>query len=802
MYLNEGLLGDIILCDPVTSRGKKSLENLGLQNAITEDFFYNILRVKSKFDEDEEPEDRDIDELENGLFCQYTLEAEQFREMRSRLEDFEDSLTNDKSDSYPLLMLGVAGNGKSIEAIRKVFFERDRDDIFGCKIYLDLEGSPSKITKGGLTFQCRNPESALDVFYIKLLDYMVDFLQEHRDYASEICKNFCAEFEERNLKNESEVAFFGALKKYAPGLLNKLWKGKNDTEKEVFTLLDKLSSTGKVQEKIESLFEVLMLILFCLSPKKKHFIVIDNIEEYIKVDQSNVYILDSDISQIYKSIKLATGNIVRRFDSIQRGLAWESFKVVFVMRRTSLWFLDPSMLHCPFQHDRRMCDVTGYFHLPAIWVKKKKHIWEEMLSHDTDDKSRALIDILDTIMCDCDEKALGTTFQTLIAPLMSYGIRRNARAQAHCASVVYDILSAADDTLDYTSFESYSFKENAKNSAARYMFRRALLEIQFKWCIANKKRNRWASLGIGHIASQKKIKVGGHEVEVNETKYYSNQNVSMMRRILTCLSRFDDGDPRDNTHSTHFDMFSTIPLYELIRGVLVNPVNRPEILNDDYEAFARVLIALSDMSYDDTRSAPYVVLNIKDSQFHAKASFSELANLCKKIFEAGPEESLPDKKYNCAEFGARITNAGYAFLLDWQASFSFMASLYCFSIPPLFFLKNSGMIQYVIDTVYMNADNLCKKYESDAIRFLENRANLTLKEGGYLLSQGGKFITFREHVKMRHIQHLQLFKTYIKECYANLGMSENTVASLLEYISEYIEKYRTWRTDEGAKECF
>ncbi len=139
-------------------------------------------------------------------------------------------------------------------------------------------------------------------------------------------------------------------------------------------------------------------------------------------------------------------------------------------------------------------------------------------------------------------------------------------------------------------------------------------------------------------------------------------------------------------------------------------------------------------------------------------------------------------------------------MLDWQASYSFMASLYCFTFPPLFFLRDRERICYVIETVYKEANRLCKMYENDAIRFCENNSKLTLKCGGYLVKHGDKYITFRERVKDMHLNHLRLYSTFIHECADSLGMSSETAEVIDAKILEYINLYRSWNTGEGAKQ--
>lgn len=240
------------------------------------------------------------------------------------------------------------------------------------------------------------------------------------------------------------------------------------------------------------------------------------------------------------------------------------------------------------------------------------------------------------------------------------------------------------------------------------------------------------------------------------------------------------------------------------KHALVDPLKSNKISNEDLVQFARVLIALSDMSNGDTKGAPYVILSIRDDRFHENPNALVLAELLNKILEAGYEASLPGKKYNCSDFGTRITDAGNSFLLDWQASFSLMSALHCFTVPSLFFLKDISSIKYVIETVYGASVTLCEMYEEEAMRFCGNE--VTLRTGTYLPKNNNEYITFKQRVKDLHMNHLLLYRDYIQKNYNHIGIGEDDMLDLTAdntgFINRYIEKYRQWKTRGEALECF
>lgn len=114
--LKEELIGDIILCEPITRKGKESLERLGLSpEDITSTYFYDHLYVTSKYDDKREFETTASNQTatDNSLYYQYTVDNIQFEELKERLRTFNARFCSNSPNEYPLLMLGVAGNGKS-----------------------------------------------------------------------------------------------------------------------------------------------------------------------------------------------------------------------------------------------------------------------------------------------------------------------------------------------------------------------------------------------------------------------------------------------------------------------------------------------------------------------------------------------------------------------------------------------------------------------------------------------------------------------------------------------------------------
>lgn len=800
ILLSEKSIGDLILCDPITREGVESLERLGLSiNEVSPDYFYKYLRVASKFDKDENEiiEEESKKYESHYLYYQYTANKVQLASIKDRIKQFDLRFFSNARNEYPLLVLGVAGNGKSIEANRRI---RDIKKDYGIEsnsVYFDLESAFTKISYGK-TYICPE-ETSLWLLCIKILNGIMQYIRCNHLLCNEIFENFNRLILKENLANQEQIKIFNNINEYR--------LGDNSTETRLFSSLLALLNSKQPEHDIKQLLELLLWIMYCSSPSKKQYLLLDNIEQYIQLDEKKIQILNSDISVIYNIINSIVTNLINDFDRIERDLGWKAFKIIIILRRTSLGLLDRSLLQSPVRGRSNTADVTGYFQVSEIWFNKKEFIWDKLLvTKYSSPENNKIIQMVDRLMND-NIFSIGMDYQSLIAPLMSYGIRRNARSQAHAAYNTYQLLvNGKKENIDYDDFEKLMSRTSVENSSVHYMFRRALVEAHFKWAISAQNQERWKKLNLGHLNGKKQYRYEGKKFFIEKVSYNDLSCVTLTWRILSFLSNFPEENTfTENVGKTVIDMFSTLSLYDLVEGVLINPTRKNKIKENDFLQLSKVLLSLSNMSYDDTKSAPYVILCIRDSNFHINTYESVLAAILKKIWDAGKEKSLPGEEYNNCDFGIRITDAGYSFLLDWQASFSFLASINCFTIPSLFFLKDVALIKYVIETVYNASLSLCERYETEAKLFCDGN-DLTLKLGNYLPKHKNIPVTFKQRVRELHINHLLLYRRYLENNHDILGISkkdcENLTMKNSGYIFTYIAKYRDWQIGEGAAECF
>ena len=115
-----------------------------------------------------------------------------------------------------------------------------------------------------------------------------------------------------------------------------------------------------------------MYIVYCSCPDQKHYIVFDNIESYIEISSKSIPIPDGSLREIYKQIKDTTKSIMNDFDRIKQDEGWRAFKIVVVVRRTSLDLLEPRHVHSVAIPKENIADLTGHFQVDDIWEKKAK----------------------------------------------------------------------------------------------------------------------------------------------------------------------------------------------------------------------------------------------------------------------------------------------------------------------------------------------------------------------------------------------------------------------------------------------
>jgi len=821
--LTELRLGDIILCEPLTNRGIEALDNLGLKDKVSPDDFFNDMYINPKYADDALfTQPVDDPPLENI----YSVSSDRFGEMKRKLEDFDQKFTSDTVNHSPLLIIGTAGNGKSIEAHNKIRSpKRGNVNIKSNRILYNFEKAFAELPHGvkfSLKIEPGNDQTqdALWLICISLLDELYNLVINHWKNISVITKNYQKYFVKTNNTDDTEKMFFSYIKKYRP---RNLKSGKN-----LFQAMIDLIDENNVIQSIDNLLKKTMNVMYCICPQNKNYIVFDNLEHYIKLNQRYVPIHNSALSHIYNFATKVMGDLTKIYDGIHPRESWRAFKIILVLRRTSAHLLVESDAQYATKFLSMGNDYTGHFDIWRIWDKKMPIIWGCIKDNYNPEQSSAVMEIINDMMKDhpgCG--ILGMSYQDRIAPLMNSGIRRNGRAQAHAAMCVYDILfKNIKYYIDFATIKkilNFELKQDEKlpgtAKSARYLYRMALLEIQYKWMIIqDDSQERFTKLYLGKLSEIKEsqdtdqfgTKINMREVVWDGTEKY---NATLVRRILSFLSNFMDKNVVEFEKGEAFKtgLFETKSLYDLMEGIFLNPVEKcgekKLTQSDHFLPLATVLNSLGSMSHSATKAAPFVILGVNDLRFSSPDPDSAFAVILDEIWQAGPKESSVEGRYKCKDFGVRLTEAGDAFLRNIQPSFSFFAALYCSEEVPLFFLKDPKRIQFVITSVYNAAESLCNDYELAANSFCGINSTLNKPNCNYLPKTKGERITFRHRVKDLHSHHLNLYKDFIENNIGVLDITEDkeSFKDMMKQIEKTITSYNNWKLvdDKGKNiECF
>jgi hypothetical protein len=820
----EKLIRDIILCEPVTSRGRESRDDLGLKDILDEKLFYGTSTTESIYVKPTFASST-IDVIDGNtgesiVGYPYTISAEKFREKQVKLAEFNDKFVSDSENQSLLFMVGTPGNGKSVEIHHKIKNPmRNGEPIKSDFVIYELDNTHDEIRQDGFVFSTPVDDNPLWLIIISLLEKIYELVEKYADIVSQIGSRYNELIIGKGIQTDEESNFFESILSFRTN--------EKKTHKKLYESMKTLVDDEELNKRevlpvksIKNLLRVTIDLCYCIEPKKKHYIVFDNIEAFIKLGERFIPIHNNTIAAINTYISSVMDNVSNQYKRIKEGESWRAFKIILVLRRTSAYLIVKSVAHNAAAILKRGNDYTGHVDIWRVWKKKEKLIWEPYLKkHYNSIEYERIIWILNKIMADTPS-AYGTSFQGMIATMMNMGIRRNANAQAHIVIAVHGYLSDGDNRhINYEQFQSLL----GVYDTSRFMFRRALLNIEYKWMIASlAAEDRFNKLKLGTILDKDDER--GKDTSKAFINYKKVQlpsdsiHITYVWRILSYLSIPDSSTIPIRGTNYETDMYATISPYNLMQSVFLLPNGQLSPYYSNYSkieeyflTLANVLAALSDFSNEETKTAPMLVLDMDDTRMEARDTASELAIILKEIWEAGEKESTDSGKYSRSKYSIRLTDSGYSFVRHILPSFTFFEAQYCNEEFPLFFLRDIKRIKSVIDNVYNVANALCNRYEDATDKFCGEKQ--ILKNTNYLNRCGTNRTTFRKRVKEMHTEYLKLYQDFLNENWKTLGFDATTQGNDLfwdketkdnenheEYfISKYIDRYKKWSTD---KKCF
>lgn len=765
MRLTEKDLVHVILCEPFTTKGFNRVKNLHLEKQLTKEFVIKngllIDGANSYGQVHSEGYDPNL-----AINAGYTTPAEQRRRHQTNFITIDQQFVSMGLADGVLTFTAVVGNGKSIEIYRRLYQSEKENGVDSAvsSVILDLEISKAYVTRD-TQYNCPNRDNSLWLFCTTLLNGVIEYIEANKSQCEEIAKRFFATEALYIRTTPEQKAVFSDIKELAVG-----WP---ESTKKVFdSVLNLLRSKDPGKNKnedakkdIESLLDLLAMLMYCQDPNHLHYIVIDNLEQYVKLTQGKrIQILDTDIKEIFAILRGCNNNMFKLLASLSE-VEDCPVKIIFAIRRTSKRLLGLNYLTGDEFKENAFHDITGHTHIYDIWDKKLEKVWRKEtgsigLAEQYDSYSGDVIDILTWMMSDRPNDRFGGSYQALIAGLMSQGLRRIAKAEAGTAFKMYEYLTDNDYTIDYEQFKRFQNERNATT----YLLRRALVQCQIRRFIEPREGNRWKELNIGYVTPETQNKNLGWQrtVEIQNADYLEQGTTTLTWRILAALSRHYGLHEETSIAAYPVEVFDTVPLVQLMREVLLAPQDDPaevNIRNKPIRSFARTIYALGNMSFRETEGSPFIIVMFGEPL----DSEEDLANALAEMWEASYLNEKP-KRYDPVDYCVRITEAGYCFVFDWIASFSYMAALKCYAIPPLVLLKDRNMIELVLDSVFQGSKQMLDQAirETEWFTKVDDR-NTTLKWYGLQVGAGREQISLLTRVKSLHTDYLRLYRDHINK---------------------------------------
>ncbi len=560
--VNENLIRNILLCDPITSRGREKLAALGLEGKIGPKEFFNRLWAKP-FNESEAEK---INETDSTDPSPYDYRHVQFKDVNDRRNRFEKRFKESSGAHFTALM-GVVGSGKSIEIQRRVFessgsqylpYRHDEYDgmyseaekadeietpFFPASpnaILIDLECSMKTVTQGD-SYKCPNLDKPLWLFCTTLLDtliYYIIFLhREHRGKLKSIENNLFEYFknERRNVNsvNNKQIEVFKKISMWANA-------PEDDPNSEIFgdifkLILDLLDSkpTERARDRdtsqeaakkdINTLLNMLYLVAFCVNPDEPITVIVDNIEDYIATGNTDndaqaeaIRLSNLDVKDIYDCLRQAVADYGKYALDVWKSTTYTkkpTSNIFMVARRTTVELLEPTtFLNAHEARIDDLFDITGDTEIEKIWDQKKKLLWDEsrILKDNCEDSVGDYIAFADGIIHDAVK---ASSIQQKAARILARGLRRIGQNESTIIYEMYKLLtgvpSGGEGTSKYIDLETFKNISKSKD-ASKYILRQAIMEYYFQLQIKQTQLNnnpvgqRWKHLNVGHLAPRDK----------------------------------------------------------------------------------------------------------------------------------------------------------------------------------------------------------------------------------------------------------------------------------------------------------
>ncbi len=531
--VSSSFIEDLLLCDPITERGREKLRNLGIIGKIGPKQFFEKkygIWVPPIEAENAKAIAYEIDPSDSAPYKERQVEYEAIA--RRRVE-FNKLFSGEPGSHFAALM-GVVGSGKSVEVQRKVYENTefralpyrvgDQDweidsDLFQTPnaILIDLERDVRDV-QDGVRYSCPRPLTPMWLFCTSLLEtvrgYILYLKRTENERLKNAIKNLELYFENDALdihKADEYRDLFVTLAYYASGEKR---EGKSVTSSNVFRdILNILKSNPDSRsrdifadddaagEDIERLLILLFLLQFCTFPTTPKNIIIDNIEEYIGIRFGNktsksIAVSNVQVKKIYDCLETVARRIQTTFidDAIKkvRRESKTSVSIIMCIRRTTFELLNYTYMGTVESKYDEVFDITGDIDISDIWDAKKRALWdnetgiwepgEQNLQNSCESSMGDYIAFADIAFRDSKDI---NSLQERYSRMLARGLRRIGHCESQAIFDLYRLLVASPDVkqrkyISYKEFLDIQASDIGKVNAAKHLFRMAFLEQYYR----------------------------------------------------------------------------------------------------------------------------------------------------------------------------------------------------------------------------------------------------------------------------------------------------------------------------------
>lgn len=657
----KDLMSNLLLADPLTTKGRGALTSLGLH--ITEEEYLKNLYVDPFTLYERELTEHPNFDIDPDYAYDYVQQVG-MNTLRDIQISFESRLS--KLDDSLFIIKGGAGSGKTTYVHH---LQQEYNHLKFC--FCDFEEACKAIGLFGIPYDFGNKFNNNVWKFISIVILKIDrTLFEKKDWMDfsthvEYLKNILEKYRQYFSDLNSEIpivdeqgmwGFFDCFEKYIEEKETKS-EFQRKLNNFIVTKFNFFEKNKQYKEAVTYVCGILIRLLLCLNrisvdkgQERKHVCVIDNIESFIPFDEVHP-IQECELQTIMNGVSDSASRI--------RPII-QKWKAKYTDYKTFFGFLlvtrDTSVSLAEYRHyddyiRESEVDITTWFCLDDVYDKKIAYFREQVGSLEENTYYKAYRNIL------ADVSQYNWGMYKFICQMYNNNYRRIG------LDVVNTIVNQPEDDLKYFNSKWKYSQEHSechamKHLCRKFVFRMLLDHIQsrkyFDYLLVEKK----------DAANRKKSALN------------INDKTSYARKVATILYR--ESLTENNQVPDRFVLFP-----ELVNAVLKPPYGADSPTEEQISDLASVIYLMNETRNQRTNWAPLLMVKFDIEQTYNQENLKRELIRQWRLYENNSCE-VTSEMY---KYGVRIKSAG-AFFAKMVPDFEYFACRFASSYPALFVRQN------------------------------------------------------------------------------------------------------------------